>query len=759
MKHFYFLQTKFIKNLSLVLLSIILFSSSLTAQYSPGNPGIFGIDGDLFSGQRLNGVFTPAGSHDWFSKTVLNQGLFDTSDSTVIKNNISNGGNYSFSKRMQFPLFTVQDSRLLVDALYVRDHFGGGSNPDLSVFVSDSVVSNRNSQDPSTWNIAPGGDIVPSKTDIIDAYMHMRRDGTNISANEPSHLLISIASSILATGGDHHIDFELFKNELDINSSGYFNQAGPATTGGRNVWSFNTDGTIQAFGEMSISFSFNNTTVTDIGIYIWVSNETFKKVKPRDFSFSKDWNGSATEPAYGYARIVPRTGLTTSWASVNTSVTDAPAWGTNSKDLGTTSNNYYSTKYSVGQFAEAALDLTAMGVDPALGTAFDNCSSPFRRMMIKTRSSSAFSSALQDFAGPFDIFAVPTNFANIQPAALGCNMNSVQLSPETVYANSIYSWSTSDGNIVSGANTATPVIDRPGTYTLTATYYEGCLPSQQNVTVAEDFNMPVASAYSTGVLTNFPGDTVTIKGGDATASNYNTAFGGSQGLLWEWTGPNGFSSTSQDIVTDVEGTYMLVVTEQRNGCKDTAYESIVMTPTLNVKLRTFSGSLENNQVSIKWMVDENESANVYELQQSADGRKFTTIYTVMGSEKRGAESYAWSFENKSIAQYYRLVLVNKDNSRSLSKVILLSNATTADNKLQLLQNPVIATLQFNYQPVATGNYIVRVYDVRGVPVMQSNKLMNKGINIVSMPVHQLISGHYYLEVSNGQSREVTRFVK
>jgi hypothetical protein len=95
------------------------------------------------------------------------------------------------------------------------------------------------------------------------------------------------------------------------------------------------------------------------------------------------------------------------------------------------------------------------------------------------------------------------------------------------------------------------------------------------VTVSADTFPPVASFYitSSADLSHY-----VLHGGSISASNYSTPFGGSQGLLWNWSGPNGFSSTIQTPQADtVKGTYQLIVTEQRNGCKDTAYEAVNMT--------------------------------------------------------------------------------------------------------------------------------------------------------------------------------------
>jgi hypothetical protein len=48
-----------------------------------------------------------------------------------------------------------------------------------------------------------------------------------------------------------------------------------------------------------------------------------------------------------------------------------------------------------------------------------------------------------------------------------------------------------------------------------------------------------------------------------------TPFGNSQGLTWDWQGPNGFTSCEQSPVINTEwvwGAYNLSLKEERNGC-------------------------------------------------------------------------------------------------------------------------------------------------------------------------------------------------
>jgi len=62
---------------------------------------------------------------------------------------------------------------------------------------------------------------------------------------------------------------------------------------------------------------------------------------------------------------------------------------------------------------------------------------------------------------------------------LGCTLTSLSLSGSSTTEGATFAWVASNGgNIVSGANTATPTVDKAGTYTLTVTDpVNGCTAS------------------------------------------------------------------------------------------------------------------------------------------------------------------------------------------------------------------------------------------------------------------------------------------
>ena len=138
------------------------------------------------------------------------------------------------------------------------------------------------------------------------------------------------------------------------------------------------------------------------------------------------------------------------------------------------------------------------------------------------------------------------------------NGPAVQLSGSSPTNGVSFAWTASNGgNIVSGANTATPEVNAPGTYTLTVTNDQSGCTSSDQVVVTEDTDLPDASASVSGILTCAV-TSVQVNGASTTA-----------GVSFSWTGPGGFNSSDQNPVVATAGIYVLTVTGA-NGCTSTA---------------------------------------------------------------------------------------------------------------------------------------------------------------------------------------------
>jgi hypothetical protein len=131
---------------------------------------------------------------------------------------------------------------------------------------------------------------------------------------------------------------------------------------------------------------------------------------------------------------------------------------------------------------EFSVNLSKLGLDPYL-TAGDVCALPFRKILIKSRSSTSFTSELKDFVGPFDFFRAPrANAAAVIPIFCG-NTGITDINITNSLPTSIYKWSTLDGHILNDSVGPTITVDKPGTYIVRQELMDGCISAYARDTV------------------------------------------------------------------------------------------------------------------------------------------------------------------------------------------------------------------------------------------------------------------------------------
>jgi len=138
------------------------------------------------------------------------------------------------------------------------------------------------------------------------------------------------------------------------------------------------------------------------------------------------------------------------------------------------------------------------------------------------------------------------------PDILDCiNTNlTLDASASTSESTLSYEWTTLDGNIIADASTANPQINEAGTYLLTITNLSGCT-DEATVVIEQAADLPEVSAI---------GNTITCENTTVTLESSSN-----MEVSYEWSGPNGFSSTEANPTVDQAGAYIITVTAN-NGC-------------------------------------------------------------------------------------------------------------------------------------------------------------------------------------------------
>lgn len=145
---------------------------------------------------------------------------------------------------------------------------------------------------------------------------------------------------------------------------------------------------------------------------------------------------------------------------------------------------------------------------------------------------------------------------------LTCTTLALLLQAEILSASSLniqYQWSTPNGQILNGGNTANPDIGAPGTYSvITTDALNGCTSVDQ-LQITEDISPPIVLINNPSILTCAVLQSTLDASGSSAGANFE----------YVWSSPSGHFVSTQNPqlpVVDEPSPYQLVITNLSNGC-------------------------------------------------------------------------------------------------------------------------------------------------------------------------------------------------
>lgn len=242
-------------------------------------------------------------------------------------------------------------------------------------------------------------------------------------------------------------------------------------------------------------------------------------------------------------------------------------------------------------------------------------------------------------------------------AAVDCANPSVQLdgTGSTTGNDISINWTTTDGNIDSGANTLNPTVDRSGTYTISITNsITGCV-STDVVTVTGDNAVPMADAGSDGIIDCNSATYLLDGNGSSSGSQYS----------YSWKDDDGnVVGSNVTYETSLAGEYELIVTNSDNGCTATSLATVVenlASPDADAGLNQ---TIDCNNSTVTLIGTTNVSNPSFEWKNSS-GTIVSTDFSIVVND----------------ADDYTLSVLNTDNGCSSEDVVTVNvdtNLPTSD---------------------------------------------------------------------------------
>ncbi|WNJ20045.1 hypothetical protein [Pontibacter sp. G13] len=501
--------------------------------------GEFEIEGDLLG--------SPGMKDDWFTSPQGGSGLFPSILPPSLFTEPSQ--NAAWMIGMEHAPYSQVRGNEWIAGWYARDQHTAQGAVDETVFIEGS---SKNAMVPSQWDATAGN--VPAKNDIIDALAHMRRSG------QDGQLYFYGGVATRSGSGNSHVDFEFFQAPMSFQGGSFISQG---SQNGRTPLQLNSDGTIAQLGDLICSVDFTQGgKKLSTEIRIWLNPQhlpggslsSANQLANLPFEFTGAFTTHPTSQGFGYAEIKPwGSNSPVVWVAGNgDQEVDSPPWGTWSGPQATMKQTY-----ECHQFMEVGLNLSALGLDG--GNKAPWCQSVCNTLMIKTRASQSFPAQLKDFVGPYSFGRPKEVRLEVSVPTITCDQAVVSPSYDDQFADSDWHWCGPEGY---RSEEAYPIFTRPGTYIATVSGGAGCQLTD-TFEVKADLEIPVFSTE---------GGTITC----AEPLLELAAISAMDSLAFEWYDPAGEILSEQSPSVSDAGSYRVIGTLLRNGCRDTAFAEVTV---------------------------------------------------------------------------------------------------------------------------------------------------------------------------------------
>ncbi|MFK8005220.1 MAG: T9SS type A sorting domain-containing protein [Saprospiraceae bacterium] len=190
-------------------------------------------------------------------------------------------------------------------------------------------------------------------------------------------------------------------------------------------------------------------------------------------------------------------------------------------------------------------------------------------------------------------------------------------------------------------------------------------------------------------------------------------------------------------------------TPDNNGGNDLDWRDMTTFASLPVELSNFSADEKDCRVKLNWKTETEVDFDYFEIQWSGDGHEFTRIGLEKSIGNENGTNYSFTDKTPSEFNYYRLKMVDLDNSFEYSKVISKSlDCKKLDNQINIYPNPIspeqgMLNVEFYCEKTETQLSIV---DLLGRTVSRlSLEVEPEMTNYIQIDISHLPAGTYSLQ--------------
>ncbi|GAB3548769.1 T9SS type A sorting domain-containing protein [Spirosoma fluminis] len=324
----------------------------------------------------------------------------------------------------------------------------------------------------------------------------------------------------------------------------------------------------------------------------------------------------------------------------------------------------------------------------------------------------------------------PENVTLTNNGPLTCTNTSVQLTAASSTTGVTYGLVGPEGFSASGPTVS---VNRPGTYTLTATGANGCT-AVQTTTVESNTTAPQNVTLTNSGPLSFTNSSVTLTATEGAGYSYNFS-------------PNAAQQGSSNKATvNTAGVYSVTVTRQDNGCTATASTTVLggNNPTVcRGGTAIINVAVEGDPVKYEWYKNSLTTPKIMETPQLFRGTATSSLTLINAQSNTQGNFYLKVTDRSNLVKIYGPFRLTVDASCRAREIAQLETPL----QVELAPNPI---QQDRLRAVVRGaeshSLQVELVDLSGKPIRQQRWQQADAQQVIDWEMQGQSSGLYLLQV-------------
>lgn len=183
---------------------------------------------------------------------------------------------------------------------------------------------------------------------------------------------------------------------------------------------------------------------------------------------------------------------------------------------------------------------------------------------------------------------------------------------------------------------------------------------------------------------------------------------------------------------------------------------------LPLELLSFQGQEDKEMNRLEWTTAQEDHVRSFDIERSAAGTgNWVNIGEVPATgNMTGTTQYRFEDKTPLNISYYRLKIKDLDDKEVFSDIILIKRSAASLEINSISPNPFTENLAVEFYISNENPSVIRMTNTAGITVYETTLNFNgSGLHTLDLPVGNLPSGVYFMELTNSHEKVVKRVVK